>query len=238
MFSSTTCGPARRRGSASITRRSPPPTRASSMPRRPATGRGRAMHDRAAFDDVIQGESGLAALNGGSGGAPRYVPMVVCDKVSRPCAGRRRRDGAIRPRAHRQGPGNPRADDGDDGRLQPRRPFLARRIRRAGKGARLSAHADPVPPALCDQGRAYLPAGDDRPAMARPVRGDGLPRTRRRPALFDDRRAHRKYRRALYDRRRAHAAAHDRGMARSSSTGSMCRTALSTISPGLLPTRI
>ena len=38
--------------------------------------------DRAAFDDVIQGESGLAALNGGSGGAPRYVPMVVCDKVS------------------------------------------------------------------------------------------------------------------------------------------------------------
>jgi crotonobetainyl-CoA:carnitine CoA-transferase CaiB-like acyl-CoA transferase len=38
--------------------------------------------DRAAFDDVIQGESGLAALNGGQKGPPRYVPMVVCDKVS------------------------------------------------------------------------------------------------------------------------------------------------------------
>ncbi len=43
--------------------------------------------DRAAFDDVIQGESGLAALNGGvpngpNGGEPRYVPMVVCDKLS------------------------------------------------------------------------------------------------------------------------------------------------------------
>ena len=38
--------------------------------------------DRAAFDDVIQGESGLAALNGGADGPPRYVPMVVCDKVS------------------------------------------------------------------------------------------------------------------------------------------------------------
>jgi crotonobetainyl-CoA:carnitine CoA-transferase CaiB-like acyl-CoA transferase len=38
--------------------------------------------DRAAFDDVIQGESGLAALNAGADGAPRYVPMVVCDKVS------------------------------------------------------------------------------------------------------------------------------------------------------------
>src|ERR1043165_3091976 len=29
--------------------------------------------ERAAFDDVIQGESGLAALNGGVGGEPRYV---------------------------------------------------------------------------------------------------------------------------------------------------------------------
>jgi crotonobetainyl-CoA:carnitine CoA-transferase CaiB-like acyl-CoA transferase len=38
--------------------------------------------DRAAFDDVIQGESGLAALNKGTDGAPRYVPMVVCDKVA------------------------------------------------------------------------------------------------------------------------------------------------------------
>jgi crotonobetainyl-CoA:carnitine CoA-transferase CaiB-like acyl-CoA transferase len=37
--------------------------------------------DRAAFDDVIQGESGLAAINGGSDGPPRYVPMVVGDKV-------------------------------------------------------------------------------------------------------------------------------------------------------------
>jgi len=42
--------------------------------------------DRAAFDDVIQGESGLAAINGGvangtDGGPPRYVPMVVCDKL-------------------------------------------------------------------------------------------------------------------------------------------------------------
>jgi len=36
--------------------------------------------DRPSFDDVIQGESGLAALNGG-GGEPRYVPMAVCDKI-------------------------------------------------------------------------------------------------------------------------------------------------------------
>src|ERR671939_2034110 len=34
--------------------------------------------DRAAFDDVIQGESGLASINGGADGPPRYVPMGVC----------------------------------------------------------------------------------------------------------------------------------------------------------------
>src|SRR5260370_9231331 len=38
--------------------------------------------DRAAFDDVIQGETGLAALNGGADGPPRYLPMVGSDNVS------------------------------------------------------------------------------------------------------------------------------------------------------------
>ncbi|HVC54984.1 MAG TPA: CoA transferase, partial [Stellaceae bacterium] len=42
--------------------------------------------DRAAFDDVIQGESGLAAINAAADGpdgdgAPRYLPMAVCDKI-------------------------------------------------------------------------------------------------------------------------------------------------------------
>jgi crotonobetainyl-CoA:carnitine CoA-transferase CaiB-like acyl-CoA transferase len=37
--------------------------------------------DRPSFDDVIQGESGLAALNGGAEGEPRYLPMAVCDKI-------------------------------------------------------------------------------------------------------------------------------------------------------------
>jgi crotonobetainyl-CoA:carnitine CoA-transferase CaiB-like acyl-CoA transferase len=38
--------------------------------------------DRAAFDDVIQGDSGLAALNAGQDTEPRYLPMVICDKLS------------------------------------------------------------------------------------------------------------------------------------------------------------
>lgn len=39
------------------------------------------LRDRPAYDDIIQGESGMAALNGGIGGEPRYLPMAVCDKL-------------------------------------------------------------------------------------------------------------------------------------------------------------
>jgi crotonobetainyl-CoA:carnitine CoA-transferase CaiB-like acyl-CoA transferase len=35
-----------------------------------------------AFDDMIQGMSGMAALNAGPDGAPRYVPTVVVDKLT------------------------------------------------------------------------------------------------------------------------------------------------------------
>jgi crotonobetainyl-CoA:carnitine CoA-transferase CaiB-like acyl-CoA transferase len=37
--------------------------------------------DRAAFDDIIQGQSGFAALNADSDGSPRYAPMVIGDKI-------------------------------------------------------------------------------------------------------------------------------------------------------------
>jgi crotonobetainyl-CoA:carnitine CoA-transferase CaiB-like acyl-CoA transferase len=37
--------------------------------------------DRPAFDDLIQGMSGLASLNRGPDGAPRYVPTVLADKL-------------------------------------------------------------------------------------------------------------------------------------------------------------
>ena len=36
--------------------------------------------DRPAFDDVIQGESGIAAMIGRGVGEPRYIPMVMADK--------------------------------------------------------------------------------------------------------------------------------------------------------------
>ena len=36
--------------------------------------------ERPAFDDVIQGESGIAAMMGRDAGEPRYVPMILADK--------------------------------------------------------------------------------------------------------------------------------------------------------------
>jgi crotonobetainyl-CoA:carnitine CoA-transferase CaiB-like acyl-CoA transferase len=37
--------------------------------------------DRPAFDDIIQGESGMAALIDKANGSARYVPMALCDKL-------------------------------------------------------------------------------------------------------------------------------------------------------------
>ncbi len=49
-----------------------------------ATGfrRSSSHRDRGAFDDVIQGMSGLAGLNRGTDGAPRFIPMVIADKLT------------------------------------------------------------------------------------------------------------------------------------------------------------
>ncbi len=44
--------------------------------------KGSRKQDDPAFDDMIQGMSGLAALNAGPDDAPRYVPSVVVDKLT------------------------------------------------------------------------------------------------------------------------------------------------------------
>ncbi|HET6184089.1 MAG TPA: CoA transferase [Acetobacteraceae bacterium] len=38
--------------------------------------------ERGAFDDIVQGWSGLAALNAGLDGTPRFVPTVMADKIT------------------------------------------------------------------------------------------------------------------------------------------------------------
>jgi crotonobetainyl-CoA:carnitine CoA-transferase CaiB-like acyl-CoA transferase len=49
-----------------------------------ATGfrQGSAMQESPAYDDLIQGISGMASLNAGPDGAPRYFPTVAADKVT------------------------------------------------------------------------------------------------------------------------------------------------------------
>jgi crotonobetainyl-CoA:carnitine CoA-transferase CaiB-like acyl-CoA transferase len=44
--------------------------------------KGSSMQEAPAYDDLIQGVSGLAALNAGADGAPRYFPSVVVDKLT------------------------------------------------------------------------------------------------------------------------------------------------------------
>lgn len=44
--------------------------------------KGSAMQEYPAYDDLIQGLAGLASLNAGPDGAPRYVPTVMVDKLT------------------------------------------------------------------------------------------------------------------------------------------------------------
>ena len=49
-----------------------------------ATGfrQGSTMQESPAYDDLIQGMSGMASLNAGPDGAPRYFPTVAADKIT------------------------------------------------------------------------------------------------------------------------------------------------------------
>jgi crotonobetainyl-CoA:carnitine CoA-transferase CaiB-like acyl-CoA transferase len=44
--------------------------------------KGSSMQEFPAYDDLIQGVSGVASLNAGPDGAPRYFPMVMVDKLT------------------------------------------------------------------------------------------------------------------------------------------------------------
>ncbi len=44
--------------------------------------KGSSKQEHPAFDDMIQGMSGMATLNAGPDGAPRYVPSVIVDKLT------------------------------------------------------------------------------------------------------------------------------------------------------------
>jgi crotonobetainyl-CoA:carnitine CoA-transferase CaiB-like acyl-CoA transferase len=63
---------------ASLSARNPRLIHASASGFRPGSTR----TDAPAFDDLIQGMSGLASLNAGPDGAPRYAPTVLVDKLT------------------------------------------------------------------------------------------------------------------------------------------------------------
>ena len=44
-------------------------------------GRGGPYENDAAYDDVVQGLSGIASTNAGPDGAPRFIPQIVADKI-------------------------------------------------------------------------------------------------------------------------------------------------------------
>ena len=102
--------------------------------------------DYPAYDDVVQGESGIAALMAQvNGSGPRFYPTVIIDKLCGYVLASSDRHGALRARALGAGTGSPRADVRDDPRVQLSRAPVGRRFRSAA-GARhrlrAAAHAD------------------------------------------------------------------------------------------------
>jgi len=113
--------------------------------------KGGPLEERAAYDDVIQGESGFAAMNRSPDGSPRYVPFAITDKIVGVALA-----GAVGMALfHRERTGRGQEINVSDARIHDRlqhgRACLGRDVRRARKGLRLSADGDPASPALCDQ---------------------------------------------------------------------------------------
>ncbi len=165
-----------------------------------ATGfrEGSSMAEYPAFDDLIQGMSGAAALNAGPDGAPRYFPTVAVDKLTGQLLASMIGMALFHRERTGQRPGGARADDGVDAVVPAGRAPVGCDDRRAGAGDGLSAHADPAPAALCDARRVRLGHLRERCAM-----GAAVPRHRaggagRRPALRDHRRAVRACRCAVW----------------------------------------
>jgi len=73
--------------------------------------------DRPAFDDIIQGGSGLVALEMATSGEARFVPTLIGDKTVGPHHGLCGAGGALAARTDRLRPGGRSADARDDDRF-------------------------------------------------------------------------------------------------------------------------
>ena len=115
--------------------------------------KGSSMQEFPAYDDLIQGVSGIAVAECRSGRRAALLPNRRGGQADRGDSGLDDRHGAVPPRTHRRGAGNPPADDGDDPVLHPGGASVARHPGRAGERPRLSADADAASPSVSDQGR-------------------------------------------------------------------------------------
>ena len=140
--------------------------RASSTPACTAISTAVRTADSPAYDDVIQGQSGIAALMTGVAGEPRYVPMIIADKTCA-LAASNAITAALLAR-ERTGRGQfveiPMFETMVV--LHFRRASVRPYLRAAGSAARLLAAAGAVAASVPDQGRPYLHARLHRPAVA------------------------------------------------------------------------
>ena len=97
------------------------------------------MGRKAAYDDIIQAGSGLAALQSVVAGQPRFLPTIVADKTSSNGVVSALLAGAVCARAYRQGPGGRGADVRDAGLVRDGRASLRRDLRAGARHARATS---------------------------------------------------------------------------------------------------
>ena len=181
--------------------------------------KGSSMQEFPAYDDLIQGVSGIASLNAGPDGAPRYFPTVVVDKLT----------GAMLASMigmalfHRE-----RTGEGQEIHLPMMETILSftlvehlsyGTLGEPEKGLRLPADADAASPALSDQGRLHQRNRSQRRPVEQVVRGDGCSAPDQRSPVQLCSVSRRQYRRGLRDADRGHEAAQHGRMAGGATAG-------------------
>ena len=138
------------------------------------------MGPKAAYDDIIQAGSGLAALQSVVAGQPRFLPTIVADKTSSNGVVSALLAGAVRARAHGQGPVDRSADVRDPGLVRDGRASLRRDLQAGARDGGLQARAQQGAAALSVEGRLLRAAALHRRSLEGVLR-PGRPARSRRP---------------------------------------------------------
>ena len=123
--------------------------------------------DLPAYDDTIQAECGLPAVQETADRRGQLRRHDHRRQGRRPDRAVRHDDGAVPPRAHRRGPGGRGQHVRDDGVVHAGRTCQWRHVRPAARPGGLSAHGGAQPAAVPHQGRLYRGADLQRQALER-----------------------------------------------------------------------